>query len=184
MALTYPIPQIIPEEFVDAADWNALVDTINFLANPPACRVYRSTTQSLANNTTVALGFDLERTDWSVAPMHDTAVNNTRITIPAGGAGMYAISGHVILAGDTDYISIVLQIRVNGTTMIAPVRDTNPGVSANQRFYSISTQYELAAGDYLELVVTQENTSAAANLAINSANQSPEFAATWIGLAA
>jgi hypothetical protein len=177
MALTYPIPQIAAEEYVDAADWNALVDSINFLANPPACRVHNSAAQNLANNAGVALTFNSERFD--TAAMHSTVTQTSRITAPV--AGLYTIAGHVQIQGDTDFISVVVDIRLNGTTPIATVRDQNPGVSANQKMFSVSTIYKLAAGDYVELVVTQENTSGGINTTIVSAGRSPEFVAAWIG---
>jgi hypothetical protein len=158
--------------------WGNLVDTnLDFLANPPACRVYNSGTQNLAHNTEVALTFDSERFD--TAGLHSTSATTSRITAPV--AGIYDIVGHVQLQGDTDYISILISIRLNGTTHIAAVRETNPGVSANQKMFSVGTFYKLAASDYVELCVTQENTSAGTNTTIVSPGRSPEFGARWVG---
>jgi hypothetical protein len=157
---------------------DVVIADLNFLANPPACRVHNSGTQNLANNTEVALTFDSERYDTDT--MHSTSSNTSRIT--ATTAGLYLITGHVQITGDTDYISIVVSIRLGGTTAVAAIRETAPGTSANQKMFSIATVYKLAAGNYVELTVSQENTSAGTSTTVVSAARSPEFSATWIGL--
>jgi hypothetical protein len=179
MALTYPLPQIIPEEFVDAADWNALVDSINVLANPPACRVYHNANQSIAHFSSVVAAFNSERYDTDA--MHDIATNNSRITINTAGLYVVTFSGEMASAADYTWIQVL--IRLNGTTAIAAqTLQGNAGGFVQQ--ISLSTQYKFAAANYIEVVLFHANGASAARNLNAAGNLSPEFSATWVGLAA
>lgn len=79
---------------------------------------------------------------------HDPAVNNTRITIPAGLAGKYQFSGyHAFGAGQQDRR---LLYRVNGGTSFDIVRWFVSDGGAGWRSPFTFT-LDLAAGDYVEL---------------------------------
>lgn len=177
------MPYVDPGDVVTgtpiATTWGDNVrNSLQFLANPPACRVHNSSTQSLTNNVTTALLFNTERFDTDA--MHSTSTLTSRITFNT--AGIYVVTGHVQLQGDTDYTSIIVTIMLGGGTPLASTRETAPGVSANQKQFSVATIYKFSVGQYVELTVNQENTSAGANTTIVSTNTSPEFAAAWVGL--
>lgn len=168
-------------EFIDAPDWNQdVVSNVSFLANPPACRVHdASGTQTLNNNTATAIDFDSERFDTD--NMHSTSSNISRITINT--AGLYVVGAHISVTGETDYTSLVADLRVSGTTLIARDRILTAGTySASEPHLFVVTLYKFTATQYVELVVTQENTSANAEATVISGNLTPEFWATWIGL--
>jgi hypothetical protein len=61
--------------------------------NSPYCSVYHSTTQVLTTAVVTSMSANSERADWSVTAMHDTAVNNSRITVQK--AGWYTVNATV-----------------------------------------------------------------------------------------
>lgn len=163
-----------------AAQFNAeFRDWISALANPPACRVTHSTTQSLSDATETTLVFDTERYDTDA--MHSTSVNTGRITF--NKAGLYVVTGHIEIANATDYVDMYLMIRLNGSgNGIALERDAGPSTFAATRLLNISSVYKFAAADYVELRAYQDNTGSAARNVLQNSNRSPEFSATWLGI--
>lgn len=175
------MPYVAPATVVTATTitsaWgNSVKAATDYLANPPACRVYHSATQSLPDVTDTIVAFNSERFDTNT--MHDTATNNSRITINTAGVYVVSFTGEVESAAD--YVYVYSYFRLNGATLIAisPISR----VGAFGIYTSLSTVYKFAAGDYVQVLIRQDNT---ANVARNLAavgNYSPEFAATWIGL--
>jgi hypothetical protein len=177
MALTYPIPNVATGDLIDAADWNALADSINFLARPPACRVYGAA-QSIAHNTDVVVAFNAERYD--TANLHDTVTNNSRITVPTAGIYDMGFNGSMVAA--TDYAAFRAFIRLNGTTALVAKVNGGLGNATFNYELNVTGQYKLAAGDYIEVVVRHINTAAAARNLVLASNVSPEFWARWVGV--
>ena len=135
---------------------------------PPAARVYNSAAISIPDNTNTALTFNSERYDND--SIHSTSSNTSRLT--ATTAGVYQITGHVgFQAGTTGRRQI--NLRVNGSTYIA-IQDLPGTVPSSEVYLSVSADYKLDAGDYVELVAYQNDGSARNVLA--SGNYSPEFA--------
>ena len=143
-------------------------------ANPPACRVYHDAAQSIANGTETSLAFNSERYD--TAAMHDTATNNSRITI--GAAGLYVITTHIEFATNVTGQRYAF-IRLNGATILA-MQTGWEGAGGVGLYINLATTERLAAADYLEVRVYQ-NSGAALNVT-STARRSPEFTATWVGL--
>lgn len=178
-----PIPYTAPTTrasgyLVTAANWNTdLVDNITFLANPPACRVYHNTTQSINDATETTVTFNSERYD--TASMHDTATNPERITI--GTAGLYIVTFCGMFPGLTTYSAAYCVVRLNGTTNIAI---DQRGITAFNVSHTVgvTTVYKFAANDYIEARVYQDNTASSAQNLLSTGNAFPEFSATWIGL--
>lgn len=151
--------------------------TINGTRINAGCRVYHSAAQSIATGTNVALAFNSERYDSD--GFHDTVINNNRLTVPAGMGGKYLIFAHVEWAANTDATARILQLRVNNAAYIA--LDSRPAIAtaAITTRHTISTVYDLAAGDYMEIVVHQ---LAAGAVNITAAgNFTPEFGMQLIG---
>lgn len=142
-------------------------------AGGPSCRVYHNTDQTVANGTSTALAFNSERYD--NASIHDTATNNSRLTAPV--AGVYLITAGLVYVGGTvgEYD---LRLRVNGATIIAE-DDKHLASTTVSPTNLVSTQYKLAAADYVEAVVLQGTGGTRTVSAIG--NWSPEFAMTWLG---
>jgi len=136
---------------------------------PPACRVYHSTSQSVATGTDTAVQFDSERFD--NAALHDTATNNTRVTAPI--AGVYALTASLVF-GTSNAGHYTARLRLNGSTRIAYDSRTLPSGALDAARVTIGTVYKLAAGDYVEVMA--EHFTGASNTVT-----SHEFAAAWLG---
>jgi len=177
--MPYTSPATVVTGTPIASTWgNAVKAATDYLANPPACRVYHNTTQSATSGAALYLAFNSERFDTDT--MHDTVTNNSRITFKT--AGVYVVNGVVELAGDTDYTDLQVFIEMNGTTTIGFHRDLNPGTNTNVRLWTITTIYKFAVNDYVRLGIVQTNTSGGANNVNATGNRSPEFSAVWVGL--
>lgn len=153
---------------------------MNELSQVPRCRLFNSAAISIPNVTLTALTFNTEVFD-AAAPnnMHDTATNTSRITVPTGGAGWYAITGTVEFAANvTGYRE--LRVRLNGVTNIA-IQRTMPVTSAGvTHIMNIAVQYPLNVGDYVELAVAQ--TSGGALNVTTASDYSPSFQACWMAV--
>lgn len=162
-------------EVLTAANMNAQVrDNLAYAAGTdrPHARVNNSGSLSISNSTTTVLTFDSERVD--VGAMHSTSVNTGRLTIPSGAGGFWMVGGNVVWATNTTGRR-ELYIRSGGATLVAgDIRSASgdfPAASINQLCF-------LSAGDYVELVVSQ-NSGGALNVTATSA-YSPEFWAIWM----
>jgi hypothetical protein len=105
--------------------------------------------------------------------MHDTSTNNSRLICKT--AGKYQINANIAWALNATGVR-ELGLFLNGTTGIAYV--SVPG-SATLSEQSISTLYDLAVNDYVEVSVYQ--TSGGALNVTASPNYSPEFMMGRIG---
>lgn len=163
-------------DVLTAADLNAYVrDNTKWLGtDKPHCRVRNSANIShTSTGNYQALTFDTERVD--VGAMHDTSSNTGRLTVPSGGGGFYAIGGQIEFASNSTGRRGI-QIRLNGSTVIA--REESANLGANDHTCTVSTVYQLAAGDYVELMGLQ---ASGGNLNMQATSAySPEFYAHWI----
>jgi hypothetical protein len=150
------------------------VATLEGLESAPTniiCRVYNSAAIShTTSGTFQALTFDSERFDPS--GMHSTSSNTSRITVPR--AGKYLIGATIRFALSATGARQV-RLRVNGATTIAQCNTA--AYSGLEMVLNISTVYQLAANDYVEVLAWQD-TGGALNLQA-SAEESPEF---WASL--
>jgi hypothetical protein len=159
----------------DAANNEVEVTLAQTLPTEGSVRVYHSSTQSAAHNTNTALAFNSER--WDTNSYHDTSTNTSRLTVPSGMAGKYVITGHVGWAASSAG-QRQQWLQLNGSTRIAETTIPPPGAFAFA-MPPLATIYDLAVGDYVELVVVQ-STGGALD-AISTANYFPEFGMTRIG---
>lgn len=129
-------------------------------ANPVRARVFRSTNQSIATSTVTAITFDTVRVNNSgytggAAPW--VVGSATRLTVPTGGAGFYAIGAGVLWASATGGNRRLVQLRINGTTVIAADEKTSGSYFPTHAF---ATRYQLADASYVELLVFQDSGAA------------------------
>lgn len=136
-------------------------------------RVYRTLTQTFADSVEGTLLFGSERFDTD--GYHSTVSNTGRLTAPT--AAKYLIGGHAAwyVTSVPSIEELRLTLLLNGTTPLASVaRLELPINSGTFEQQSLSTLYDLAAGDYVELRAYCQG----ASVDIEPApNQSPEF---WI----
>jgi len=139
----------------------------------PACRAYHDADQSLTNDTHTVLSLNSERFDTDT--IHDTATNNSRLTCKT--AGKYIISANAGFASNVTGERI-LDILLNGATVIGRHRADANGV--NITTIAVSTLYDLAVNDYIEMRAYQ-NSGGALNVIVEG-NFSPEFGMAFQGV--
>ena len=139
-------------------------------------RVRKSTAVAVANNTVVVPTFDTER--WDVGGCHSTSSNTGRLTAPL--AGKYGVWAHVAFSTDTDYTSLQVLIRLNGATFLSSDL-LNVTYASGERHVGVSTEWNFALNDYVEVVVVQVNTGAGAEEIVASQALTPEFALHYLG---
>ena len=116
----------------------------------PAARVYNNANiTGIVTATWTALTFNQEKYDTDT--IHDTSSNTSRLTCKT--AGVYDIFGHIEWDSDGTGTYREIGIFLNSTSFIAI--DTKPVLGTTK--HSISTEYKLAVGDYVELVVRQDS---------------------------
>lgn len=176
MANTYTaITTPVTATTISVSTFGSLVSgDVDYLAvSKPNCRVYNSANIAITTATLTALTFDSERYDKG-AGSHSTSVNTGRLTVPTSCGGVYMIFGHVSFASNNTG-SRIIAIRLNGATYIARVYA--PATQSADTEMSISTCYNLAAADYVELVVYQ-NSGGNLNAQV-VANYACEFGWVW-----
>jgi len=134
----------------------------------PGARVYRSTVQSIPNNTITAVSFDVVRFDTST-PLMWSGANPTRLTCPS--AGIYVVSGTVGFAANATGNDREAFIRVNGSQLIASIADRNPSAYVEQ--FTVSAIWRANTSDYFELCVRHDRGSSLD--IVRAADYSPEF---------
>jgi hypothetical protein len=143
------------------------------MARHVGARVYNSAAITLTSGASTALTFDSERYDYD--NIHSTVTNTGRLT--ATTAGIYHISGHARFDVNATNQRFIL-IRLNGSTTIANQTAQALAGSLNTAL-TVSTIYELAAGDYVELLAYQNS---GGNLDVTATgNHSPEFMMMRVG---
>ncbi|MCA1572362.1 MAG: hypothetical protein LC798_19080 [Chloroflexi bacterium] len=169
--MAYSTPQTwSPQQRPTAAQLNQdLRDNVSFLANPPACRVYHSTTQ---NVTTGGGGATLlcDTEDYDTAGMHSTSVNTQRITITT--AGLYVITAAVKWSANATSFRVI-DLYKNGSNSNVSVVQMNAGAATTNQI--LTSQRKLAVNDYLHLQAYQESGSTLTATVY-------EFAATRLGI--
>lgn len=118
----------------------------------PHCWALHSTTQSLASNSWDPLSLDTDGVD--VGAMHSTVTNTSRITIPTGQGGYYAIVAQVGFALNSTGIRGV-GIRLNGSSILHS--QILPAYNTGAELHTIQASFHhtAAAGDYYEVVAFQ-----------------------------
>jgi len=131
-------------------------------------RVYNSgDIELVATATWQALTFNSERFD--TGSIHSTSSNTDRLTCVT--PGVYLITGHAQFAANATGAR-ALGILINGGAAIAYQRGDNAGASVTT-LVSITTIYQLSAGDYVQLSAWQ---ASGGSLNVVAAwNHSPEF---------
>lgn len=132
----------------------------------PQARVFNSVAIATANVTGKTLTFDSER--WDNGSMHSVAVNTSRLTAPI--TGLYSIGASVqfqVAAGGYRQVWFV----VNGATIVGLITATPNAAAA--LVMNPTIEWQLAAGDYVEVLVFQ-NSGGALNIELG-ASYSPDF---------
>jgi hypothetical protein len=108
------------------------------------CKVYHSTTHSFTNTTTVVLAWDSESADTNT--MHDTATNNSRVTIKKNGT--YVILGQIGYSGNDAAGGRKAFIKKNGSDVD---HVTAAAGQYGESVVQVVAVEQLVANDYIEL---------------------------------
>lgn len=127
---------------------------LNFelMAKPPGCIVARAAALSVVNSTDTAVPWtdtDVRDTD----AYHDTSTNNNRLTVPSGLGGLYFAFANLGFAANATG-GRNFSLRKNGTTSLILTNQQVNSAAGSTRVL-ISGFIILAAGDYIETIVTQ-----------------------------
>ena len=114
--------------------------------------IYNSGSQSISNTTWTTLNFNSEVFDTDT--FHDTASNNSRITIPSGKNGKYLIVAKWHFQGNASGSDRLGGIKKNGTN-IGTYRGINGNASSVG--WGASVILDLVATDYIEVEVYQDS---------------------------
>jgi hypothetical protein len=136
------------------ASWGDSVrDGLEFCAKPPGAVVNRTATQSITSNTWTSIAFnatDLRDSD----AFHDTATNNTRLTIPTGFGGWYEVGASVVFGVSTSATGRAMRVLVNGATDYRLLQSVNHGGGTATAWEGTASRpLLLSAGDYCEIQV-------------------------------
>lgn len=123
------------------------------------CKAYRSTSSfSIATATITAIEMNAESYD--TGSMHDNAVSNTRITIPAAAGGMYLINAQVTFGNSATGRREVHIYKNNA--LFATVKEFGPDGTENT-VLQINAHDNSSGGDYYD-VRAYQNTGGALNI--------------------
>jgi hypothetical protein len=150
----------------DARDHTGITGVGGAAAVFAGVRVHNDAAQALTSGAWTTITFNSERFDTDA--FHSTASDTSRLTVPTGLGGYYAIGGGVTTAVSTTGARFI-RILLNGTTQIQ--HNTSPAVSGFDARLFVSTLYPLDATHFVELEVF---VGASINSVV-TANSTPEF---------
>lgn len=128
------------------------------------CGLKRSGSLSVTQNADIAVGFDTE--DFDVGGLHDTATNNSHITIPTGGGGVPWLFAMLASWGNnTDTTQRKVSLWKNNVLLADGVAVA--AINGNTTQQTFTWMDVPADGDYYEMYV-RHTAAAAINLDINS----------------
>jgi hypothetical protein len=110
------------------------------------CRIFHNTTQSVPNATATLVSFNSEEFDTD--SYHDTATNNSRITIPSGKGGLFLVVGQLAYASGGASQSAEARILKNGIRVSATLQQF---ATSSAQYFQVTTPLQLVAGDYLQM---------------------------------
>lgn len=121
---------------------------------PPdiGAKVYHSANQAIPDDTLTSLAFDTEV--WDTDTIHDIVTNNSRLTCKT--AGKYVIMGTATFVYNATGERALFMV-LNGTLEIAVETTTALYKALSYTKLGVSTIYNMAVGDYIELVVRQSS---------------------------
>lgn len=130
------------------------------LSTPSLVEAKNSANISLTSGTWAVVTMDTEPTGGDAYGFHSTTTNTSRFTVPTGFAGRYNIVAHMSFASNaTGYRAVVIKVNADGNiasgTLIAA--DDKAAVNGDRTTFSISTEYNLAVGDRVEVFVFQNS---------------------------
>lgn len=120
------------------------------------CKAYSAAVQTIPDNTTTAVEFELEEFDTHA--FHDLVTNNTRFTIPSGKAGKYSLQGSATIPSNASNVLAQHYWQLGGSTTIRGSTTTWYPSTIGDFIQFLSTAVvDLAVGDYVEFMIWQDS---------------------------
>lgn len=161
-------------EIETAAYLNSLGAVLNFLLNPPACRVYQTTGTTASSASGTTLSFDTE--EYDTDGIHSTTTNPSRLTPQT--PGRYRIEARVAI-GDNSTGDRYIGLNKNGSNL---AQTEGPGDKTSGNIWRqevITESYFNGTSDYVEAVLYQAE--GVSITTATGASNATEFAIRWIG---
>jgi|LakMenEpi03Aug12_release.lakeMendotaPanAssembly.Ray.scaffolds.fasta_scaffold437515_1 hypothetical protein len=136
------------------------------------CSLYKNANQTVNNATNTAITFQSESYDTD--GFHDTSTNTSRITIPAGKAGKYLVTGSI--AWSTGANERVAMIYKNGS-LVNYMHQMYPD-NAGGYYAPFNYVINLTVGDYIELFCYQ---GSGGSLTVYNGLDLTTFQASYLG---
>ena len=150
-----------------APEWGAAA------ASFVGCRVYNNAAQSSSDGTDLIINFNLESFDSD--GFHSNVTNNSRITIPTGKGGKYLVGASMTFAANATS-GRRMSIQKNGSAI--STGEAQQARSIGGTSLSASTLVDLAANDYVEILVNQ---SSGGSLNVGGSEADANFWAFLVG---
>lgn len=154
-----------PAGTIAATDVQAAIEEVAAEAGTSSgdgCSAYATAAQSLSGTTHTAINLNAELYD---SGLHDNVTNNTRITISNAGVYVVAWMGGIVAAAGA--FSMIGAIRVNGDQTIRYAEEQINATAGAPGRANGTAIIQLAAADYIELVLWQ-STAGALNTDVNA----------------
>jgi len=117
------------------------------VTNTPAFLAYRTSYQSISNNTDTKVQNNIELFDTDNA--YDNATNY-RFTVPSGGAGKYLIGAGNTIDNVADQAYVITRIRKNGSDLKSYINSSSGGFPLSTELTFVD---DASDGDYYESFV-------------------------------
>lgn len=138
-------------------------------------RIYNSTPQTIHTASGTALSFDSAVYD--TGP-YASGAHPTRLSFSSIGGGYFEIGAAISWAANTSGYR-QMYVLLNGTTVLAAKTQPPPSDASAPTQMTISTDYQMQASDYVEVIVLQ---TSGGDLAIAASQHvSPEFWCSRLG---
>ena len=131
-------------------DWFVTKSTSTGGAHNYSVNVFSTGFRATLSNTVEAITHGGER--WDIGGLHDPVTNNSRLTVPAGGAGIWGVWFNI----QEDVRSAVgnrlwFRAGINGTFTRGV--EASPASTANYPAHNFYSEFDLSSGDYVEVLM-------------------------------
>lgn len=142
--------------------------------NKPVVRLIQQSAQSFADNADTAVTFGAGSEDIDTNAFHDESTNTSRITPSV--AGIYDFRALFVVPAATDYLSLQVSLRKNGTVVPSVLRE-GPNATSSSRSIQVSAILSSnGSTDFFEVYALQDNSTSASR---NTPSSGGSFSCTF-----
>lgn len=148
-----------------ANGWDAIRDLAVAVDTDVQALMFRGARCYLAAqnlNSGVSTNIPWTAEDYDVGGFHDNAVNNSRLTVPAGLGGYYRISASLAFGSGFASTRIAGHFLKNGAVVRGSAAEIGSAAAGTFPALNFSTDLLLVAGDYVEVLGYQDSGAARA----------------------